>query len=131
MIGLDTNVVVRFLVEDDEKQTKQVRRLLEAAIEAREPCLLTDAVLCETEWVLESCYDAERRDISLAVQRLVSAAHFTFEDRMAVGKALDRYQAGKADFSDYLIGLRGRSLGARTTFTFDRDLRSSEEFTVL
>ena len=131
MIALDTNVVVRFLVGDDIKQARRVRQLLEAASADREPCFLGDAVLCEVEWVLESAYDAQRGDIIAAIQRLLSHELFVFEEAEIVRRALDLYQAGRADFSDYLIGLRGQAKGARTTYTFDHGLRGAPEFTVL
>ena len=131
MIALDTNVVVRFLVEDDAKQVRRVRQLLEAAVEAGEPCFLSDCVLCEIEWVLESNYGARRADIGSAVQHLIEQGNFVFEDVGAVGRALELYRTGKADLSDCLIGQRARSKGARTTFTFDRALRGAAEFTVL
>lgn len=131
MIALDTNILVRLLVRDDPRQVAAVGRLLREAAEAGEPCLVPDPVLCELEWVLESCYEASRSDILAAVQRLAAKSLFEFEDRAALRRALDAYQSGKGDFSDYLVGARAQSHGARTTYTFDRALRGREEFTML
>lgn len=131
MISLDTNVVVRFLVQDDPGQARKVRRLLEDSSERGEPCLLTDTVLCETEWVLESAYGATRPDVTLAFQRLLGSKSFEFEDRRAVGLALDAYQSGRGDLSDHLIGVRAVSRGASTTYTFDKALGGRPEFTLL
>lgn len=63
--------------------------------------------------------------------RLLEGTEFTFADRTAVGAAVASYERGKADFSDYLIGATAASAGASTTFTFDRGLRKSEDFTLV
>ncbi|NJL29269.1 MAG: type II toxin-antitoxin system VapC family toxin [Thermoanaerobaculia bacterium] len=131
MIAIDTNLLVRLIVEDDPAQAARARALLEAAVADGEPCFLSDPVLCELEWVLESCYDATRQDILLALQDLMACQPFLFEDRDALRRALDAYQKGKADFSDYLIGAKAAIHGAWTTYTFDRALRQTEGFTHL
>lgn len=131
MIALDTNIVVRLIVQDAPGQVVIAERILRNAFERREPCFLSDPVLCELEWVLTSCYKAQRIEILAALQELLARELFHFEDRDAVQKALDAYQAGKADFSDYLIGAKGHANGATTTFTFDGNLRGRTEFTAL
>lgn len=131
MIGLDTNFVVRLVVEDDAAQLAEVKRIIREAESDGETCLLTDAVLCELGWVLESVYGATRQDILAAIQALLSTSTFTFENRKRVQRALTAYESGRGDLADYLIGHTGLDLGARTTFTFDRGLRSAETFTVV
>ncbi len=131
MIALDTNVLVRFLVQDDEAQAKRARALVDTCVEAGDPCLVSNPVLCELEWVLESVYGASRSDVAAAVQGLLSTPPFQFEDADLTQQALQAYSKGKGDLSDYLLGLVGRSRGARTTYTFDRDLRRAEGFTLL
>lgn len=131
MIALDTNVVLRLIVEDDADQLAVVRRLLAAAEADGEPCLLSDVVLCEIEWVLLSAYDASRFDVLAALQSLVAEELFAFEDRARVFRVLDAYQAGRGDLADYLIGHAAAGLGTRTTFTFDRGLAGDAAFTVL
>jgi len=131
MIALDTNVVVRLVVRDDPQQMALAERQLLGAAEKGESCLLSDPVLCELEWVLGSCYRASRGDILAVLQELLGRELFTFEDRGTVLEALSRYQAGRADFSDYLIGSKGEFLGARVTFTFDRALRDPDGFSLL
>lgn len=131
MIALDTNVVVRFLVRDDERQARRARVLIESAAAAGDRCLVTSPVLCELEWVLEGVYHASRSDIADTVRDLLTTPPFVVEDDALVRRALASYIKGKGDFSDYLLGQLGRACGARTTYTFDRALRNVEGFTVL
>lgn len=130
MIAADTNFVVRLLVEDDSAQLREVHAILAEARATAEECLITDIVLCELTWVLEGAYRASRADVLAAVQALLSDSLFGFEDRNRVLRALDLFEVGRADFSDYLLGVVATDRGARTTFTFDRALRGEPGFTV-
>ncbi len=131
MIALDSNVLVRLLVQDDPVQADLARRLIESEHERGERCFISDPVLCELEWVLESAYGASRRDIATALQHMIASSFFVFDDIASVESALERFCSGKADFSDYLLGTRARKRGAGTTFTFDKALRDEEGFTLL
>jgi predicted nucleic-acid-binding protein len=131
VIALDTNVLVRFLLRDDAAQAAKARRLIDSCLDASDPCLVSNPVLCELEWVLESVYGASRHDVASAVQGLLSTPPFQVEDAEVTRQALQSYAKGKGDFSDHLLGLVGRSRGARTTYTFDRGLRRAEGFTLL
>lgn len=131
MIALDTNLLVRLLVRDDEAQAARVRRLLETCVETGETCLVSNPVLCELEWVLESVYHASRAEVASAMRALLSTPPFLLEDPQATERALRMYSKGRGDFSDYLLGQVGRTRGARTTYTFDRDLRKADGFTLL
>ena len=131
MIALDTNVIVRLIVKDDAAQAKRVRQVLELAEEQDEQALVSDIVLCELEWVLKSAYRVPRARILAALTELAADARLRFEDAHRVRAALDLYQRGDADLSDYLLGLANESAGARTTYTFDRALRGDERFTVI
>ncbi len=131
MIALDTNVLLRLLVRDDEAQAARARRLLETCAESGETCLVSNPVLCEIEWVLESVYHASRAEVASAVRALLSTPPFQVEDAQATEQALRMYAKGKGDFSDYLLCQVGRTRGARTTYTFGRDLRKADGFTLL
>jgi len=131
VIALDTNVLIRFLVRDDEPQALRARALLEACRERGEACLITHPVLCEVEWVLDSVYKASRANIGAALRTLQATPPFALEDEGLVERALRSYARGKGDFSDYLLGEIGEARGARTTFTFDRKLRGRGGFTLL
>ncbi len=131
MIALDTNVLIRFFVRDDEEQARRALRLIETCRAEDDSCLISNPVLCEIEWVLESAYRASREDILAAVRMLHTTPPFVLEDAALVDRALQMYAAGKADLSDYLLGEIASAGGARTTYTFDRDLRSAQRFTLL
>ena len=129
MIALDTNVLIRFLVEDDEQQSRLATRLIEGAIERDEPLFISDIVMCETVWVLSSAYRFSRAEIVQALSGLLRARAvvFTSSDRLA--RALDAYAKGKGDFADYLIREHARAAGADTVATFDRSLLKERGFT--
>lgn len=100
-------------------------------MDAGEPCFISDPVLCEVEWVLESSYRAKKEEVLAAMQELLAADLFAFEDREILHQVIARYQESKADFSDCLIGAKARSKGARTTYTFERVLTEAQGFTRL
>ncbi len=132
MIALDTNVLIRVLVADDPAQTALAERVLREALAEGESCFISDPVLCETEWVLDRFYRVPRAEILAALESLLARMNlFSFEDAAVVRKALDRYQRGKADFSDFLIGAKAEARNARTTFTFDRALARQQGFSIL
>lgn len=131
MIALDTNVVVRFLVEDDREQSERARAFLESQNRAGEPCLITDIVVCEIVWVLESCYRFDRAEIYEVLRSLLRARQLRFQSADLVARALQRYAKGKADVSDYLLDEVGRSLGSSATATFDRGLSGESRFLLL
>lgn len=131
MIALDTNLVVRLLVEDDAAQLAEARRVLRTAEVEGESCFVSDIVLCEVEWVLESLYEAQKHHVLTAVQRLLAEPLFSFESRDRARRALEAYERGDGDLSDHLIGTTARDHQARTTYTFDRVLRQQEGFTFL
>jgi len=131
VIALDTNVLVRFLIRDDERQAERARALIESCKTRGDSCLITHPVLCELEWVMESLYRASRADIAAAIRTLKTTTPFVLEDDGMVDRALQMYSEGKGDFSDYILGEIAMARGARTTYTFDRGLRNAEGFTLL
>ena len=131
MIALDTNILIRLLTKDDPNHTALAERLLQKAADAEEPCFISDPVLCEVEWVLESSYRAKRGDVLAAMQELLGGDLFVFEDREVLRQAIGTYQESKADFSDCLIGAKALARGARTTYTFERVLSQEQGFTRL
>jgi predicted nucleic-acid-binding protein len=131
VIALDTNIIVRMIVQDEPRQAALAEKLVQQASDARETCFVGDPVLCELEWVLTKSYGAKRADVLAAMQELAMRDVFTFEDLDTFHWALTLYQESKADFSDALIGGRARARGARTTYTFDRALARQEGFSLL
>lgn len=128
MIALDTNVLVRFLVEDDEQQSRLAARLIKAAIERDGQLFISDIVLCETVWVLSSAYRFSRPEIAAALSGLLRARAVVFSSSDRLTRALEAYTKGKGDFADYLIREHARAAGAETVATFDRSLLKERGF---
>ncbi|MBK7742258.1 MAG: type II toxin-antitoxin system VapC family toxin [Betaproteobacteria bacterium] len=119
MLGLDTNVLVRFLVRDDEVQFERARKLIKREVAAGRRVFVSQLVLLETEWVLRSRYGLPKDLIIEAVSGLLGATDVRFEDEPAIEEALFLWKDATADFADCLIGARNRRLGCRATTTFD------------
>lgn len=128
MIALDTNVLVRFLVEDDPKQSARAAALVRRAVRGGEPLFLAQIVVCETVWVLETAYDFERGRIAQVLAELLRARHLVVEEVEQVRRALERYAAGKGDVADYLIAEHARAAGFAKVASFDRDLHREPDF---
>ena len=119
MLGIDTNVLVRFLVRDEEAQFEKARRLIKREVAAGSGVLVNQLVLLETEWVLRSRYSLPKNLIIQAISGLLDANDVRFEDEPAVEVALLIWKDSTADFADCLIGAKNRRLGCRATATFD------------
>lgn len=119
MLGLDTNVLVRFLVHDDEAQFEKARRLIKREASAGKNIFIGLLVLLETEWVLRSRYNLDKTEIIGAISRLLDSTEVEFEDEPGVEQALFIWKDCSADFADCLIGAHNRRLGCRATATFD------------
>ncbi len=128
MIALDTNVIVRFLVEDDAEQAERARAFLERCAREGTPCLVSDIVVCETVWVLESCYRFGRAQIAGTLRSLLHARQLRFQSPDLVARAVDRYRRGSGDVAAYLVDEVGRSLGCDATVTFDRAVSDDPRF---
>ena len=119
MLGLDTNVLVRFLVRDHETQFERARRLIKREVGAQEKVLISLLVLLETEWVLRSRYGLQKNQIMDAISGLLDATELELEDEPTIEEALYLWKESTADFADCLIGAHNRRLGCRATATFD------------
>lgn len=119
MLGVDTNVLVRFLVRDDQAQFEKARKLIKREVAAGRGVLVNQLVLLETEWVLRSCYQLPKQLIIQAISGLLDASDVQFEDEAAIEEALFVWKESAADFADCLIGAKNRRLGCRATATFD------------
>ena len=119
MLGVDTNVLVRFLVRDDEAQFEKARKLIKREVVAGSRVFVSQLVLLETEWVLRSRYSLPKNLIIEAISGLLDAADVRFEDEPAIEEALFIWKDSIADFADCLIGAQNRRLGCRATATFD------------
>jgi len=131
MIALDTNVIVRFLVNDDRAQAHAVYARFKKAETAREILFIPLLVALETIWVLESCYDKSRKDILSALDDLLGMPILKFEEESVIQRLAARGRTGHADLSDLLIALAAESSGCATGLTFDKKAATLPFFRLL
>lgn len=119
MIALDTNVLVRFLVQDDPEQARIANMVLDQLTDAA-PGFVGREVLVELVWVLERAYGYQRTDIAAALDGLLSAIELVIEAADEVGVAVDRYRNDGFGFADLMIAAAARRADATELVTFDR-----------
>lgn len=119
MLGIDTNVLVRFLVRDDETQFEKARRLIKREVAAGRRVFINQLVLLETEWVLRSRYAVSKNQIIEIFSGLLNSTDVKFEDESVIEEAVFIWKEAVADFADCLIGAKNRRLGCRAMATFD------------
>lgn len=130
MIGLDTNILVRYLTQDDEVQCRTVNRLF-GRFNSESPAFVNNIVFCEMIWVLESNYKYSKKDIIMRVKFLLATEEIVFEDLPSLLNAIDYFEKGIADFSDCLIGIINKKSGCEFSFTFDKDAGKNDNFKLL
>ena len=128
MTGLDTNVVVRLLTRDDAAQAARARRAVERLRDRGEPAWISVIVVCEIVWVLTARYRSGRGEVAAALRTLLGTDPFVVEEAENVVRALDRWESGRGDLADYLIGIRNEEAGCHVTLTFDRVLTGDPGF---
>ncbi len=131
MIGLDTNILVRYLTQDDPDQARKATHEIEKGLSAGQLFFIADIVLCELVWVLETAYQYYRREIVPVLENILRTKQFQFENKDLLWKSLADYRNKKGDFADHLIGRAGHKAGCSETLTFDSGLKNSPIFRVL
>lgn len=129
MIGIDTNVLVRYLLQDDPAQGRKATRFIEQCT-ADEPGGISQIVLCELVWVLTRGYRYTRSQIALALEKILHTPQFEIEAHDEAWAAFLDYRSGD-DFADALIGRVNRRLGCTHTVTFDRQASRRADFVLL
>jgi predicted nucleic-acid-binding protein len=130
MIGLDTNVLVRYIMQDDAKQAPQATRLVES-LSAEAPGYLPLVAVVELAWVLSSAYDLNRAQLVEAFEGVLRTKELIIERAEVVWKALRGFQSANADFADCLIAHSAASAGCERTMTFDRGAAKSAGMTLM
>lgn len=120
MVGIDTNVLVRYLTQDDAKQAALATRFIEDRLSTENPGFVSTVTLCEIAWVLAVSYGADRKGIRRTVENLLATKQLVIERAELVWKALRASEGAPADFSDALIGQIAAAHGCGKTVTFDR-----------
>ena len=131
MIGLDTNVLVRYLVQDDPGQSRKATQVIAKRCTRDDPGFINHIVLCELVWVLESAYGYSKDTIVPVLEKLLRTSQLKIEDTQSAWTAFRTYQKGKADFADCLLGTTNRFGGCDETVTFDQAAGKLEDFQLL
>ena len=118
MIGLDTNVLVRYIMQDDAKQAAKATTLIES-LSAAAPGFITLVSVVELVWVLSSCYDLTRAQVAQALEVILRSKQLIVDQAEHVVRALRAFNAGTADFADCLIERTAAAAGCAQTMTFD------------
>lgn len=131
MIGLDTNVFLRFLLQDDPKWSPIATRFVETELTPGNPGYINICTLIEIVWSLRSQATYSRERIAILVEELLRADNIVLGNRDSVERALDAFRRGKAGFADYLIADLNRQAGCSTTMTIDKAAARSSAFEAL
>ena len=118
MIGLDTNVLVRYVMQDDPRQSPRATRLIES-LSADEPGFVPVVALVELVWVLSGSYALGHAQVVTVLNTLLRSKELVVDRADLVAQALARFSAGAADFSDALIERISNAAGCTATMSFD------------
>lgn len=130
MIGLDTSVLVRYIMQDDPIQARQAEALVDA-LTAEDPGYVPLITLVELVRVLDSCFDLRRVQLAEAVEAVLRTREFVIENADTVWNAVRAYRAGSADFADCLIERSAAAAGCDRTMTFDLRAAKSGGMTLI
>jgi predicted nucleic-acid-binding protein len=125
VLGIDTNVLLRVLVNDDPRQSPVAKRYFNQRLTQSEPGYINLIVLVETVWALRQTYNYSKTDIVRTINGILDAVELVVEDSPAVAAAVHLFQSHAIDFADALIAVRNADQGCNTTLTFDRKFAES------
>ena len=120
MIGLDTNILVRYLAQDDPVQSPKATALIERQLTEEAPGFVSLVAMAETSWVLERVYHLADGDIAAAIERMLQTDVLVIESEQEVFTAMIALKEGRGSFADALIGALGAKAGCSHTVTFDQ-----------
>lgn len=130
MIGLDTNVLVRYIMQDDPKQSLKASTLIES-LDSDNPGFITLISIVELYWVLTSCYDLRGQQVKQVLEVLLRTKQIIVDRADQVLRALRVFEDGKADFADCLIERIASAAGCTQTVTFDIDASKHAGMTLI
>lgn len=119
MIGLDTNVLVRYIAQDDSAQSPKAAALIDS-LSAEAPGYITLVSVVELVWVMQSCYGLDRDAITEVLSQLLRTRELVVENAEVVWRAVRSYSGSSADFADCLIERSAAQAGCTEVYTFDR-----------
>jgi predicted nucleic-acid-binding protein len=119
MIGLDTNILVRYLAQDDPVQSPKASEVLERRLTDRNPGFVSVVAMVETVWVLDRAYSLSSREICAAIERMLQTGVLVIENEQEVFTAMVALRNGEGSFANALIGALATRAGCSRTLTFD------------
>lgn len=131
MIGLDTNILVRYLALDDPAQSAKATEILERRLTLKNPGFVSVVVMVETVWVLDRAYGLTAQEIANAVERLLQVEVLTIANEQEVFTAMVALKQGRGSFADALIAELGARAGCTRTLTFDQKAGRLPSFEVV
>ena len=131
MIGIDTNLLVRLIVNDDERQSLAVERFIQQHSSSEDPCYISNIVLVETVWVLQTAYGFDRTSVADVLAHLLEVEQFDFDSPDDVAAAVDDFRHRGVEFADSLLGRMNIFAGCEHTITFDRNAAKLPGFKLL
>ena len=120
MIGIDTNVLVRYIAQDDAAQSRRATSFIEKECNEAAPGFVGLVVLVEVVWVSESSYGAAREDVADIVRRILSIKQLVVQDAETAWKALRLFESSKTEFADCLVERSAMAAGCKNVVTFDK-----------
>jgi predicted nucleic-acid-binding protein len=120
MMGLDTNVLIRYLTQDDPIQSAKASEILERRLTPKNPGFVSIVAMVETVWVLVRAYGLTAQEIATAVERLLQVEVLAIENEQEVFTAMVAVKQGRGSFADALIAELGARAGCTRTLTFDQ-----------
>src|SRR5579862_845075 len=130
MIGLDTNILVRYLTQDDPVQSPTASEILERRLTEGNPGFVSIVAMVETVWVLERAYGFSGAEIAAAVERMLQADALVVESEFEVFTAMIAVKEGRGSFADAAIGTLGEKAKRSSTLTLDEKALRLSRFEV-
>ena len=131
MIGLDTNILVRYLAQDDSIQSPQATQIIERQLTEKRPGFISLVTMVETVWVLDRVYGLSTQEVAHAVERILQADTLVVQNEQEVFTAMLALKIGAGSFSDALIGALGAWAGCSATLSFDKKAKRLKQFKIL
>ncbi len=131
MTGLDTNIIVRYLAQDDPVQSPKATQIIEHRLTEHNPGFVSLVTMLETVWVLDRVYGLSPQKIAQAIERMLQADTLTIQNEQEVFTAMIALKTGQGSFADALIGSLGIWAGCTSTLTFDKKAARLKGFTSL
>jgi predicted nucleic-acid-binding protein len=120
MIGLDTNIIVRYLAQDDPIQSRKATEIIERRLAEENPGFISIVAMVETVWVLDRAYRLTNAEIAAAVERMLQTDVLVVEHEQEVFTAMIAFRRGQGSFADAVIAALGARAGCSCTLTFDQ-----------